>query len=202
MAKLDATVFVIDDDEAVCRSLSMLVESLNLRCRCFPGAQEFLNAYDASEHGCLVLDVRMPGISGLELQQRLLEQGSNIPVIFITGYGDVPMAVEAMRKGSVDFIEKPFREQVFSESIQKAIAIDAENRRKLSHRQAVVEKQASLTQREREVLDLLVAGKSSKTVAYQLNISQKTVDFHRLNILEKMGVESVVELVLLVKQTQ
>jgi len=195
MEKENPVVFIVDDDEAICESLRLLIEDIGLEVRTFPGAQQFLSQYEPSQSGCLVLDVRMSGMSGLELQSRLRELGLEIPTILITGHADVPMAVEAMKGGAVDFIEKPFRDQVLLDGIQKAIALDAAIRRRRKETHNVQSRIRLLTQREREVMDRLVAGKTNKSIALELGISQKTVDFHRANVLEKIGVDSVVELV-------
>ncbi len=195
MEKDNPAVFVVDDDEAICESLRLLIGDIGLEVRTFTSARQFLEKYDASHPGCLVLDVRMSGMSGLELQSKLLELGMRIPTIIITGHADVPMAVEAMKAGAMDFIEKPFRDQVLLDSIQKAVDLDLRIRRQQRERQDVQSRIRLLTQREREVMDRLVAGKSNKSIAFDLGISQKTVDFHRANILEKIGVSSVVELV-------
>ncbi len=200
MEKDNPVVFVVDDDEAVCESLRLLIGDIGLEVRTFTSAKQFLEKYDLSHPGCLVLDVRMSGMSGLELQSRLVETAVRIPTIIITGHADVPMAVEAMKAGAMDFIEKPFRDQVLLDSIQKAIDMDLRTRRQHKERQDVQSRIGLLTQREKEVMDRLVAGKSNKTIAFDLGISQKTVDFHRANILEKIGVSSVVELVRLTQR--
>jgi len=195
MEKANPIVFVVDDDEAICQSLRLLISDIGLEVRTFTSADRFLADYDPSQPGCLVLDVRMSGMSGLELQSRLRKQGMHIPTIIITGHGDVPMAVEAMKAGAMDFIEKPFRDQVLLDGIQKAIDCDRKIRQRHQQQQDVRSRMQHLTQREREVMDRLVAGRTGKNIAYELGISQKTVDFHRANILEKTGVSSVVELV-------
>ncbi len=195
-------VFVVDDDEAVCRSLSVLIEDIGLDVRTFTSAREFLAEYDPKQPGCLVLDVRMSGMSGLELQSRLKELGYEIPIIIITGHADVPMAVEAMKTGALDFIEKPFRDQLLLDNIQKAIELDARMRRNRKESLDVQSRIQNLTRRERQIMDLLVLGKTNKTIAYELGISQKTVDFHRANILDKAGVDSVVELLRLTQKAK
>jgi FixJ family two-component response regulator len=202
MEKDNPVVFVVDDDEAVCESLRLLIGDIGLEVRTFTSAKQFLEQYDASHPGCLVLDVRMSGMSGLELQSRLVEMAVRIPTIIITGHADVPMAVEAMKTGAMDFIEKPFRDQVLLDSIQKAVDMDLRTRREHRERQDVQSRIGLLTQREREVMERLVAGKSNKSIAFDLGISQKTVDFHRANILEKVGVSSVVELVRLTQRAE
>ncbi len=188
-------VFVVDDDEAICRSLCLLIEDIGLDVKTFNSAQEFLGAYTPSQPGCLVLDVRMSGMSGLELQAKLESLGYHVPTIIITGHGDVPMAVEAMKSGAFDFIEKPFRDQVLLDSIQKAVASDQQNRQAQAQSADFQSRVELLTQREREIMNLLMLGKANKVIAYELDISPKTVDFHRANILSKVGVNSVVDLV-------
>jgi FixJ family two-component response regulator len=195
----ETTVFVVDDDEAVRQSLSMLVETVGLNVETYSGGQEFLNEYDPEKAGCLVLDVRMPGISGLELQAKLAEQRCSPPVIIITGHGDVPMAVKAIKAGAIGFIEKPFRDQELLDKIQEAIDIDARQRCELARRAKTEDKLKRLTPRERQVMEHLIVGKPNKKIAAELQISQKTVDFHRTNIFEKMGVNSTVELVRMIQ---
>ena len=202
MENAEPVVFVVDDDEAICRSLGLLIGDIGLEVKTFNSAQHFLSAYDPAQPGCLVLDVRMSGMSGLELQSRLNELGITIPTIIMTGHGDVPMAVEAMKAGALDFVEKPFRDQVLLDSIQKAIALD-QRIRDAKRRRADLESRIDLlTERERQIMDLLILGKAGKVIAYELNISQKTVDFHRTNVLSKLGVNSVVDLVRLTHGAQ
>lgn len=188
-------VFVVDDDEAICRSLALLIEDIGLRAETFTSAQHFLSAYDPEQPGCLVLDVRMSGMSGLELQTRLNELGLRIPTVVMTGHGDVPMAVEAMKAGALDFVEKPFRDQVMLDSIQKAITVDRETRDREKQHKEFRSRLEQLTQREQQIMELLIAGKANKVIAFELGISQKTVDFHRSNVLGKLSVNSVVDLV-------
>ena len=202
MEHTEPIVFVVDDDEAICRSLGLLIEDIGLKARAFTGAQHFLSAYDPAQPGCLVLDVRMSGMSGLELQSRLNELGIRIPTIIMTGHGDVPMAVEAMKAGALDFVEKPFRDQVMLDSIQKAVVLDRRSREAEKRRAVFRSKLDTLTQRERQIMNMLILGKTNKVIAYELEISQKTVDFHRCNILGKLGVNSVVDLVRLAHQAQ
>lgn len=202
MSDVKPTVYVVDDDEAICRSLTLLIQGIGLNVQTFTNAQDFLTTYDPDTPGCLVTDVRMPGMSGLELQAKLAERGTVLPAIVITGHGDIPMAVDAMKAGIVDFVEKPFRDQVLLDDIQKALELDAQTRRRRTQKTDIQGKTALLTPREEQIMDLLIEGKSSKTIAFELGISQKTVDFHRSHILEKMGVDSVVELVLLTREVQ
>ncbi len=195
MEHTEPVVFVVDDDEAICRSLGMLIEDVGLKAEACTSAQHFLSTYDPAQPGCLVLDVRMSGMSGLELQARLNELGIRIPTVVMTGHGDVPMAVEAMKAGALDFIEKPFRDQVMLDSIQKAIALDRQTREVERRHEDFRSRLDLLTQREQQIMDMLVGGKTNKAIAYELGISQKTVDFHRSNVLTKLGVNSVVDLV-------
>ncbi len=195
MDSVKPVVFVVDDDEAICRSLCLLIEDIGLEVRTYNSAPEFLDAYAPSQPGCLVLDVRMSGMSGLELQAKLKTLGHGVPTIIITGHGDVPMAVEAMKSGAFDFIEKPFRDQVLLDSIQKAVAFDGQKRAAKAQSLDFQARIDLLTQREQEIMDLLMLGKANKVIAYELDISPKTVDFHRANILSKVGVNSVVDLV-------
>jgi len=192
--RLDVIVYVVDDDEAVRHSLELLLQSVERNVRTFSSAQSFLDNYDSSKPGCLILDVRMPEISGLELQRLLNEKNLRIPTIIITGHGDVPLAVRAMKAGAVDVIEKPFNDQTLLDSIEKAIAKSEEIHRTNNSRVKFQQNIEQLSPREREVMDLLVLGKGSKEIAAELNISSKTVDVHRVHIMDKMGVRSVVEL--------
>jgi len=194
------TVFVVDDDQAMRESMAALTETVGLNVRTYGDGQAFLNSYDPNVPGCLVLDVRMPEMNGLDVRKTLTARGYSIPTVFVTGHGDIQMAVEAMRAGAVDFIEKPFRAQALLDSIHVAIALDDRVRREQAERAQIDEKLQTLTEREREIMDLLVEGRSNKTIAYELGIAAKTVDFHRANILDKMGALSVVELVLLLSK--
>jgi FixJ family two-component response regulator len=188
-------VYLVDDDEAVRDSLGMLFKSVGLECRLFASALEFLDAYDPRRHACLVADIRMPGLSGLELQQRLNEQRADVPVIFITGHGDVPMAVNAMKSGASDFIQKPFRDQDLIDRIHKALAQDRE-RRELSAEQNVIrERLAHLTPREAEVMRRVVRGQANKVIALDLGVSQRTVELHRARVMRKLKMRSLAELV-------
>jgi RNA polymerase sigma factor (sigma-70 family) len=190
-----ATVFVVDDDRAVASSLKALIESVDLRTAVFATAQAFLEQYDPRDPGCLVLDLRMPGMSGLQLQETLAARGIAIPIIFITGHGDVKMAVRALKGGALDFLEKPFHDQDLLDRIQQALAADAQRRRGAESRAALHRRIDSLTPREREVMNLLVQGKPSKAIATLLGLSCKTVEFHRARVMEKMRARSPVELI-------
>jgi FixJ family two-component response regulator len=195
MKELPQTVFVVDDDDAVRNSLRMLLKSASMHSEGSASAQEFLSKYDTSQTGCLVLDVRMPGMSGLELQHELNLRGAAIPVIFITGHGDIPMAVEAMQHGAFDFLQKPFRDQELLDRVQRALARDTEYRARLRHTDRIRERLASLSPREREVLDLVTQGKANKMVAGDLGVSQRTVEIHRAHVMQKMEAGSLAELV-------
>ncbi len=191
-------VFIVDDDEAVRNSLRLLLKSVGLVATALPTAQEFLAQYDPQQPGCLILDVRMPGMSGLELQEQLNVRGAMIPVIFITGHGDIPMAVEAMQQGAFDFLQKPFRDQDLIDRIQRALAKDSTNRAELLERSRVRERYEALTPREREVLALVTSGKPNKIMAADLGVSQRTVEIHRARVMEKMHASSLAQLVRMV----
>ncbi len=198
MAAEEPTVFVVDDDPAMRESLNWLIESVGLRVETFSTAHDFLKAYAAPRAGCLVLDVRMPGMSGLELQNELLARRSRIPIIMITGYAEVPMAVGALRAGAVDFLEKPFSDQQLLDRIRQAIELDRGRRESEERIDVVMATIASLTRREREVMRLVVQGKSNKAIAAALGLSPKTVEVHRSHVMEKMKVGSLAELIRLV----
>jgi FixJ family two-component response regulator len=195
MSKPEArTVFVVDDDAAVRDSIAELVDSVGLRAEGYGSASAFLDAFEPQRPGCLVLDVRMAGMSGLVLQERLNALGASIPVIMLTGHGDVPIAVQAMKAGAVDFLQKPYREQALLDSINAALSLDAA----IAHADAAEDRLdqgiASLTKREKEVLDRLLAGRTTKETAKSLEISPRTVEAHRQNLLRKLGVRSTKEL--------
>ena len=195
-------VFIVDDDEAVRNSLRLLVKSVGLSAVTANSAQEFLATYDPVDPGCLILDVRMPGMSGIELQQQLNLRGAVIPVIFITGHGDIPMAVEAMQQGAFDFLQKPFRDQDLIDRVQRALEKDRANRAELLERARIRERRDSLTPREREVLELVASGKPNKVMAADLGLSQRTVEIHRARVMEKMGASSLAQLVRMVLDLQ
>lgn len=190
----ETTVFVVDDDEAVRRSLRWLIESVGLKVETFASAKEFLANYRPGRPGCLVLDVRMPEMSGLDLQEKLLSANIRIPIIFLTGHGDVPMAVRAMKSGATDFIGKPFNDQLLLDRIQRAIKQDVEWRGEQSQRAEIELRWAKLTPREREVMEMVVAGKSNKAIAAQLGVSSKTIEAHRAKFMEKMQADSLPDL--------
>jgi FixJ family two-component response regulator len=189
------TVFIVDDDEGARNSLRFLLKSVGLPAETFGSAQEFLSGYRPDQPGCLVLDVRMPGMSGLELQQELNRRGAVIPVVFVTGHGDVPMAVEAIQQGAFDFVQKPYREQELLDRIQRALVKDRANRAALQERDRIRARLASLTPREREVMALMTRGKPNKVMAAELGLSQRTVEIHRAHVMEKSGASSIAQLV-------
>jgi two-component system, LuxR family, response regulator FixJ len=189
------TVFVVDDDEGVRDSLRFLLKSVGLATKTVASATEFLASYNVNQPGCLVLDVRMPAMSGLELQQQLNLRGAVIPVIFITGHGDIPMAVEAMQHGAFDFLQKPFRDQDLIDRLQKALAKDAENRTDLREHDQIRSRFETLTPREHEVLVLMVRGLPNKIMAAELGVSQRTIEIHRARVMEKTTARSLAHLV-------
>jgi FixJ family two-component response regulator len=195
-------VFLVDDDEAVRDSLSLLMKSVALTSRSFATAADFLAEYDPDCPGCLILDIRMPGMSGMELQQKLIDMRAILPIIFITGHGDIPMAVEAMQRGAIDFIPKPFRDNELLDRVNKALEDDRINRESMVERDEVEERMEKLTPRETQVLELVVQGKANKVIAGDLDVSQRTVEIHRARVMEKMQVRSLAQLVRAVMQVQ
>ena len=191
----DQRVYVVDDDEALRDSLVWLLEAEGLAVETFDSGEDFLAAANDDMSGCVVLDVRMPGMSGLELYERLSEQGFSLPVIFITGHGDVPMAVSALKKGATDFIEKPFNDKDMLRLIDQCLATERTERHKRRRSVDIQRRVDHLTQREREVLDLIILGKLNKQIADDLGISIKTVEVHRARVMEKMAAGSLAELV-------
>jgi FixJ family two-component response regulator len=188
------TVYVVDDDEAVRDSLQWLLEGKDYRVRCFDSAESFLSRYDAREVACLIVDIRMGGMTGLDLQNRLIERQSPLPIVFITGHGDVPMAVDTMKKGAMDFIQKPFKEEALVNLVERMLdqAKSTFSEHQLSaNRDALLGK---LTSREAQVLERIVAGRLNKQIADDLAISIKTVEAHRANIMEKLGANTVADL--------
>ena len=195
MNEPEATVFVVDDDPAVLRSLSALIKFVFPHVECYTSASEFLHSYREDAPGCLVLDVAMPEMSGLELQQSLIQRKIDLPIVFITAHGNVRMAVGAMQAGAVNFLEKPFREQDLWDSIRRALEMDAQNRRRRSRRRDVEDRIDRLTSGEREVLELILQGKYNKEIAAELNRSVRTVEDRRARLMKKMEAHSVAELV-------
>ncbi len=195
MIDMAQTIYVVDDDEAMRDSMSWLLEGEGYQVACFDSAESFLAARSDDLRGCLVLDVRMPEMSGLELHEQLDALGSTLPIIFVTGHGDVPMAVAAIQRGASDFIEKPFRNEDLLSRIRRALELDQQRSASRERTDAVAHRLEQLTQREREVLDLVVAGKLNKQIADTLDISMKTVEAHRARVMEKMGARTLAELI-------
>ncbi|HLR29732.1 MAG TPA: response regulator transcription factor [Paenalcaligenes sp.] len=188
------SIFIIDDDEAVRDSLRWLLEANGYQVKCYASAEAFLNSYDTNQLCVLIVDVRMPGMSGLELQEALLARDVNIPMVFITGHGDVPMAVSTMKKGAIDFLEKPFNEAELRTIVARMIDIAVEQYQREQERLQHEEILARLTAREQQVLERIVAGRLNKQIAGDLDISIKTVEAHRANIMEKLEVTTVADL--------
>lgn len=191
----DQCVYLVDDDEALRDSLVWLLESSGYKVCAYDSAEAFLEVFDLQMSGCLILDVRMPGMSGLELFEVLRERHCPLPVVFITGHGDVPMAVKAVKRGAMDFIEKPFGDRDILGLIEDSLARDRQERERKLQEGETARRLSELTQREREVLDLIIAGKLNKQIADMLGISIKTVEVHRARVMEKMGANSLAELV-------
>jgi two-component system response regulator FixJ len=191
----DPVVYLVDDDDAVRDSLGLLLRSVGLECQLYSSALDFLEHYDSKQHACLVADIRMPGLSGLELQQRLNEQRAEIPVIFITGHGDVPMAVNAMKAGAADFVQKPFRDQDLLDRIHKALEQDKERRASRAEQEVIRARVKLLTPRETEVMERVVRGQANKVIAMDLGVSQRTVELHRARVMRKLKMRSLAELV-------
>jgi two-component system response regulator FixJ len=195
MTPNDAVVHVIDDDEAIRESLAFLLESADLEVRTYESANQFLEALPHDVHGCVVTDIRMPGVSGIELLRQLRTMGVALPVIVITGHADVPLAVEAMKSGAVDFIEKPFDDDAFLSTIRSALRQHEKDARREAERSEIHSRLAALSGRERQVLEGLVAGYPNKTIAFDLGISARTVEIYRANVMTKMQATSLSDLV-------
>jgi two-component system response regulator FixJ len=195
MTERAPTIYVVDDDAGARSSLRLLLKSLGLNAVAFDCAASFLADYDPEQPGCLLLDIRMPGMSGLELQQELNRRGTISPIIFITGHGDVAMAVEAMQHGAFDFLQKPFRDQELLDRVQGALAKDRDIRAELRGHENIRARLESLTTREQDVLDLVAQGAPNKIIAHKLGISQRTVEIHRARVMEKMSADSLAQLV-------
>lgn len=196
--EMNSCIYIVEDDEAVRDSLALLLESEGLQVETFATGDAFLDAWNPEMAGCLVLDIRMPGSDGLDVQRILNERGSLLPIIFVTGHGDVPLAVDAMKHGAVDFVQKPYREEELLDKIKAALAEDSQHRDSLRERHEILERIESLTPREREVMDRIVNGEANKVIAAELGISQRTVEIHRSRVLHKMGTHSVAPLVRMV----
>jgi two-component system, LuxR family, response regulator FixJ len=189
------TVFIVDDDEAVRESLRLLLETSGYRITTFPSGKLFLEQLPPTARGCVIIDVRMPEIGGLEVQQELKRRGINLPLIVMTGHGDVPLAVRAMKAGATDFIEKPFKDDVMCTAIERALQLDHESRNERANAAKIHDRAERLTAREREVLELLVGGHPNKVIAHRMAISPRTVEIHRSRVMEKMQARTLSELV-------
>ncbi len=195
MSDIDQTVYVVEDDEAVRDSLELLLKSAEKSVKPYSTANAFLSDYSEKMAGCIVLDIRMPGMDGMELQKKLNDRHSILPIIFVTGHGDVPLAVDAMKEGAVDFIQKPYREGALLEKIESALEQDREQRKTLGEEQEILRRVKTLTPREIEIMDRMIAGQANKVIAIELEISQRTVEIHRSRVMHKMGTHSLAHLV-------
>lgn len=184
-------IYIVDDDQALCKALRWLLESIDLKVETYYSAIDFLAAYQLSWRGCLLIDIRMPSMSGLQLQERLIELGNLIPIIMITGHGDVSMAVRAMKAGAVDFITKPFNDQALLEQIQAALSLNKD----LENKKTVLSRYQCLTAREQQIMSGVVSGKMNKQIAFELEISHKTVELHRAHVMQKMEARTLADLV-------
>lgn len=196
----EQTVFIVDDDADVLGALSLLLYSAGLPTRCFSSAQDFLDEWAPEMRGCLILDIRMSDINGLELQQRLEDKNITLPIIFITGHGEVSKAVQAMKNGALDFLQKPFPDQMLLDSVFRALEINEQGHQKRLHDQAIRGLIAKLTNREGEIMEQMVKGHSSKVIALNLNISARTVEIHRSKVMAKMHCKTLAQLVQVVMQ--
>jgi len=202
MSTTEPTVFVVDDDHAVRRFLCGLIASIGVPVESYASARDFLDSYEPGRAGCLLLDIRMPGMSGLELQQELDRRAIDLPVIILTGHGNVQVAVNAMKAGAVDFIEKPFNNELLLDRVQRALSEGVKAREARLEQEAIKDRMARLTPRERQVLERVIAGDTNKGVARRLGISEKTVELHRSQVMEKMQAESLAALVKMVSAVQ
>jgi two-component system response regulator FixJ len=196
--EFEGKLFVVDDDPIVRESVQRILRSVGLTVQAYGSAVDFLAEFDIEQAGCLLLDIRMPGMDGLELQQELAARGATIPIIFITGYGEVTTAVRALRKGALEFLEKPFGDQALLDAVRRGIEVDRVNREKRAREADLAERVSRLTPREREVVELVVAGKPNKAIARELGVRDKTVEFHRANFMKKLEVDCLADLLRLV----
>jgi FixJ family two-component response regulator len=194
------TVYLVDDDPDLLKALERLLESVGLRAATFPSARQVLEGYDSDAPGCLVLDLALPGLSGLELQRALEQRGSSMPIVFLTGHGDIPASVQAMKHGATDFLTKPVDDTRLIAAIEEALARDEAQRRARAERDLLAQRLASLTERERQVLERIVAGRLNKQIAAELGTVEKTIKFHRANLMRKMGVRVAADLVKLAER--
>lgn len=195
MKKVEQTVYVVDDDKAALATVELLLSAVGLPCQSFSSAADFLAVCNSETNGCVLLDFLMPGMSGVEVQKQLIADNIQLQVIFISGHGDIPMVVQAMRNGAYDFLRKPFREHELLMSVKGALAVQSDVRNKHRERSAILQKLNSLTEREHEVLVCITAGQSNRRTAQELKISDRTVETYRAHVMEKMGVGSVAQLV-------
>jgi two-component system, LuxR family, response regulator FixJ len=195
MTDTEPTVFLVDDDYAVREALELLLESASFKTASFENARGFLDAYTHNQAGCLVLDIRMPDMSGMELQDALVARQITMPIIFLTGHGNVPMSAKAFRNGAIDFMEKPFDESALLARIREAIQLDLRNRETAARRELARARLSTLTQREQQVMLLVVAGKVNKEIAAELNLSHRTIEIHRGRVMEKTGARSLTRLI-------
>ena len=200
MDKSKSVIYIVEDDDEMRESLEMLVSTEGYEVKGYPSAEEFLDHLDKVSSGCILLDIKMPGMSGLELQDELNLRGVELPVVFITAHGDIPVAVRAVKGGAASFIEKPFDADVLLDNISQALDKAEQERARKYDRHCIEERKSQLTRREKQILEMLKTGRSNKSIAYELGVSQKTVSFHRVNILEKMGASSMLELGRMIKQ--
>ncbi len=200
--KPSPTVFVVDDDPDIREAVALLMKSVRLPVRSFAGAAEFLAAWDPDQPGCLVLDVRMPGMSGLELQNELNDRGAGIPIVFLSGHGDISMALRAVREGAVDFLEKPFRDQALIDAVHAALGLDESRRKARTEGDRVLALVGSLTPREAQVSELVASGRSSPEIARSLKLSSRTVEMHRARAMRRLGVDGVAELTRLILEAR
>ena len=200
MTELNPTIYVVDDDPSVRDSTQLLLKSVGFKVKTFGSAQDFLKADLQEDLGCLVLDVRMPEMSGLDLQEKLVSAKTPLPVIFVTGHGTVPMSVRAMKAGAVDFLQKPFEEQDLLDAINRAVARQRERKLKADESEKLQLRLKALTSRENEVFSLLVTGMANKEIAYELGTTERTIKAHRARIMKKMNAESLVDLVRFAEQ--
>lgn len=199
---MEPIVYVVDDDDKIRDALGFLLGSVGQKTEMFPSGPAFLEHFDPAVPGCIVCDIRMPGMSGLELQQELLARGFSKPIVFITGHGDIPMAVEAVKAGAHEFLTKPFRDQTLLDAINGAIALDRELCDEALSAQAFADKKKTLTRRESQVFDLVLAGKTNKAIAEELHLSHRTIEVHRSHMMDKMGVKSLTELLKLAQSVE
>ncbi len=195
MSDTDPYVYIVEDDEAVRDSLALLLKAENYAVKTYASAEAFLKENVRALRGALVLDIRMPGMTGMELHKKLLALHCALPVIFVTGHGDVGMAVEAMKLGAIDFVQKPYREEELLAKIEEALKMDAEQNAALSQKEELKRRIESLTPREAEIMEMMVAGNANKVIAIDLDISQRTVEIHRSRVMQKMGTHSLAQLV-------